>query len=265
MRRPSYELILSLVAILAITAWYGYVARSGVPHPGGPVGHTLGIVGFLLMLCAETLYTLRKRLRRFTMGSMNAWLQVHIVTGIVGPYLVLLHSAWRFNGLAGVVAILTAAMVISGFVGRYIYTAVPRTLDGVEVGVQELEQRIAAADRQLQALGIDLGATGLLAFATAAPQRGWTIVLGRPLVRWRQQRRMRRAVRKLNVAGRAQESELEQLLADRSRLLLQVNSLAVTRQLLALWHLFHIPLGAVLFTLAFVHVGAALYYFTFLK
>jgi hypothetical protein len=37
------------------------------------------------------------------------------------------------------------------------------------------------------------------------------------------------------------------------------------RRLLSLWHLFHIPLGLVLFTLAFIHVGGALYYAAFLK
>jgi hypothetical protein len=35
--------------------------------------------------------------------------------------------------------------------------------------------------------------------------------------------------------------------------------------LLALWHTIHIPIGIVLFISAFVHVGAALYYATFLK
>ena len=78
----------------------------GVPAAGGLVGHSLGIVGFVLMLMTETLYSLRKRAMRRPRGSMRAWLQVHIFTGIVGPYLVFLHSAWSFNGLAGA---LTAA------------------------------------------------------------------------------------------------------------------------------------------------------------
>ena len=37
----------------------------------------------------------------------------------------------------------------------------------------------------------------------------------------------------------------------------------LTRRLLALWHVFHVPLGVALFTLAFIHIGAALYYATF--
>ena len=46
------------------------------------------------------LYSLRKRLPNFHWGRMSTWLQVHVVTGLVGAYLVLLHAAWKFNGLA---------------------------------------------------------------------------------------------------------------------------------------------------------------------
>jgi hypothetical protein len=76
---------------------------------------------------------------------------------------------------------------------------------------------------------------------------------------------LRRALRELSATGPAQAAKLERLLLERYRLLMQVQSLAVTRQLLALWHLAHVPLGVVLFTLAFVHVGGALYYATRLK
>jgi hypothetical protein len=75
---------------------------------------------------------------------MRAWLRVHIVMGIVGPYLVLLHAAWTFNGLAGALTVLTAIVVVSGFIGRYIYTAVPRTADGVVIEAQELTLQLAA-------------------------------------------------------------------------------------------------------------------------
>ena len=43
------------------------------------------------------------------------------------------------------------------------------------------------------------------------------------------------------------------------------DALKQARRLLALWHTIHIPIGMVLFISAFVHIGAALYYATFLK
>jgi len=36
-------------------------------------------------------------------------------------------------------------------------------------------------------------------------------------------------------------------------------------RLLALWHSVHIPLGLTLFTAAFIHIGAAIYYATLLR
>jgi hypothetical protein len=255
-RRP-YELIFALVAIVAITIAYVALARNGLPRPSGLLGHGLGIVGFLMMLSTETLYSLRKHVRGFTFGRTSTWLGVHVFTGLVGPYLVLLHGAGKLNGLAGVLTLLTVVLVASGIVGRYLYTAVPRTLDGAEVAACDLQEQIAAADRRLQALGVE-------ALAGPVPTKGWLLVLGRPLLRWRQRRRLRQALR-LSGPARAQAAHLERLLAERYRLQMQIQSLAATRRLLALWHVVHVPLGVVLFTLAFVHIGAALYYATFLK
>ena len=261
----GYELVFSLIAVVAITAGYAYLAQEGVPQPSGLLGHSLGIVGFLMMVSTEVLYSLRKRVQGIHLGRMSTWLQFHIFTGIVGSYLVLLHAGWKFNGLAGVLTLLTVVVVLSGFVGRYIYTAVPRSLDGVMVAVAELEEQIASADRRLQELGLDHQGAAALAAATNLPRRGWMLVLGRHFLRWRQKRHWRRAVRNLDAAGRAQAAQLEQLLAERQRLDMQLNSLDATRRLLALWHLFHIPLGGVLFTLAFIHIAAALYYATLMK
>jgi cytochrome b561 len=61
---------------------------------------------------------------------MASWLRFHIVTGLVGPYMVLLHTTMRFSGLAGLAMLLTVVVVVSGAVGRYLYTATPRTVDG---------------------------------------------------------------------------------------------------------------------------------------
>jgi hypothetical protein len=79
--------------------------------------------------------------------------------------------------------------------------------------------------------------------------------------RWR----LHRAMQTLDEKGRAQAIPLERLLDTRFRLQMQMQSLAVARRLLALWHMAHIPLGVVVFSLAFIHIGAALYYATFLK
>jgi len=147
----SRELLYALVAVVFITIVYFLMLTltRGIPAASSFYGHSMGILGFVLMLMTESLYTLRKRRKNARWGKMARWLEFHIFTGIVGPYLVLLHSSWKFNGLAGVVMLLTGVIVASGFIGRYIYTAVPRTSDGIELSLAEIEARITALDEQI--------------------------------------------------------------------------------------------------------------------
>lgn len=260
-----HELRLSLILVAVIGLGYALISRHGVPAAGGALGHTLGVIGFVLMLCTETLYTLRKRSRRFAFGRMSLWLQAHIVTGIVGPFLVLLHAGAKFHGLAGVLTLLTILMVLSGFLGRYLFTAIPRSLEGAEAQVRHLEAEIVAADRELRALGVnDLGRR---AVQTAEPllQGKWRLVLGRHLLRWRLRRQLRRMIRDAKGLTRGPALRLIRLVFQRFRLRMQIESLATARQLLALWHIVHIPLGGALFALAFIHIVGAMYYSTFLK
>ena len=127
MLRGNRELWFAFLAMILITALYALVVTTTreIPPAGELFGHGMGIFGFILMLSTETLYSLRKRSRTVRWGKMSIWLQFHIFTGLVGPYMVLLHTSWKFNGLAGATTLLTMIIVVSGFIGRYIYTRIP--------------------------------------------------------------------------------------------------------------------------------------------
>ncbi len=85
--RKNVELWLAFLAILAITGVYIFVVwqTRAIPAAGGLFGHLIGLLGFILMLMTETLYSLRKRARLARWGRMADWLRFHIFTGIVGP------------------------------------------------------------------------------------------------------------------------------------------------------------------------------------
>ncbi len=252
------ELILALLAILAITGLYlGVSVAIGVPTAQSFFGHTIGVLGFLLMLATETLYSLRKRAVHRPWGRMRDWLQFHIFTGIVGPYLVFLHSAFAFHGLAGVVMLLTVVVVASGFVGRYIYTAVPRTADGLIVEATELQAQVREAEAALAAM-------------SAAPMQvsmasgGAALVLGRGFqdaAEWMRGQGRRSASDPAAREKARQIASAQRRLRDLRR---QAASLATARRLLATWHTIHIPLGMALFVAGFAHAIAALYYATLL-
>ncbi len=271
-RNSSIELWLALLAMVGITAVYAFVIASThkVPAAGEFFGHSLGVLGFLLMLMTETLYSLRKRSRSASWGKMSAWLKFHIFTGLVGPFMVLLHSSWKFNGLAGAVTLLTIIVVLSGVVGRYIYTAVPRTVDGAAVEAAELEQQITATDARIQAFMASRPqtSTALAARLAALPdvsQAGMMAVLGRALIEWEYRRAWKRESGHADTQVRAQMKQIEELLQRQQVLKRQVSSLAMARRLLAVWHTVHIPIGMALFTAAFIHLAGALYFATFLR
>jgi len=264
MGRISWELGGALVVIAVSAAWYAFASRSGAPAPGGAVGHALGIVGFMLMLAAEIFYTLRKRRTDASWGPTRYWLRIHIFVGLVGPWLVMLHTAGRFNGIAGVTAWLMILVVVSGFVGRFIYTSAPRTLDGTLEDLHRLEKKLAKLEGQLPGLGISPTEPGPWSLATETPPRGWWIVLTRRWLVFRKRHHIHRSLAKLRLSAESR-ARLEPLLVGRYRLWLDAHSLIASRQMLASWQLFHVPLAGALFVLAFAHIIGAMYYSTLSK
>lgn len=153
MLRSYRELWFAFATAILITGVYGFVlvVTSKIPPAAELFGHGLGIFGFVLMLLTETLYSIRKRMRSSSWGRMSDWLQFHIFTGLVGPYMVLLHTSWKFNGLAGVTTLFTVVIVFSGLIGRYVYTRIPRTMDGIEIEGSMSQEALKQA-RRLMAL-----------------------------------------------------------------------------------------------------------------
>jgi len=154
--------------------------------------------------------------------------------------------------------LMTVIIVGSGFVGRYFYTAVPRDADGTILEVEQLNQLIAQNKQHLEDL------------RSSHPE----------LVRQVDEIIAHQSTGRLNRAATgAQWRKLEQQVPPKSRgplraireywerqttLERQINSLAGARRLLAIWHTLHVPLGVVVFAVAFIHIGAALYYATFI-
>ncbi|MEW5803783.1 MAG: hypothetical protein AB1847_16945 [bacterium] len=89
--------------------------------PSGTVGHALGVVGTIFMLLSYTLYVLRKRVECFEfLGPLSLWLEIHVFFGILGPVLIVFHSAFALKGIVGVAFWLMIVVVISGVFGRFL-------------------------------------------------------------------------------------------------------------------------------------------------
>lgn len=272
MPRSNRELWLAFIAILIITLIYGLFLLLGrdIPRASDLFGHGLGILGFALMLMTETLYSYRKRSRRIGWGSMARWLEFHIFTGLVGPYMVLLHTSWKFNGLAGIAMLLTVIIVISGFIGRYIYTSVPRTVHGAALEAGEIQAQIQAIEMELarvQEAGVmrEPGERSAVS-GEVETQPSRRVLAGSVnlLQEWRNSpdRSVSHAMESMR---REHTRRLRQLQRRKQTLQRQVGSLVMARRLLSVWHTVHVPIGLALFTSAILHIAAAIYYATLLR
>jgi hypothetical protein len=132
-------LVALVLSVLAYALWnvgedfYLSDLQSRVEHPAyeslrpsGVIGHGYGIFGTILIL-TNLLYLARRRLAAWSLGSMAAWLNLHVLTGLVGTLLILFHSAFQFRTpIALVTAISLGIVVLTGIVGRYLYALTPR-------------------------------------------------------------------------------------------------------------------------------------------
>ena len=264
--RENVELKASGVALLLLAAAYIVYEVVSMPSGSHPLGHALGIVGALLMVMTETVYSARKRLAVFKAGRLRHWLSLHIFTGIVGPALVLMHTGLEFRGFAGFTMLLTVMVVASGFLGRYLYTAVPRTLAGAEVDRRTLQAELEAQRRALDAWSAQKPALvqSLVQQERALSSAEGDLSVGQVLMRrwqaWRDRQRLRAARRGLQREETAQLAEIEEMLARQQQLSRQIRSLKTARRLLGMWHTVHVPLGLALFMSVAVHIVATLYY-----
>ncbi len=260
-----YELELSLFMVFVLTGVYIAYELLSEPRGGHPFGHALGIVGALLMLMTEILYSLRKRTTWLNWaGPVRYWLSFHIFTGIVGPFMVLMHTGLQFRGLAGLSFFLTLIVVGSGFIGRYLYTALPRTMSGVTASNQELMREMQAIEAKLTQLKMmrpQREQEIVSALSERTTQRNPMLtMLGRSYYQWRYHRRLQKELRRLDQIETQQRQQFSQLLEQKRTLERQMDMLAATRRMMRAWHLLHIPFGLTLFFSVAIHIFATFYY-----
>jgi hypothetical protein len=217
------------------------------------------------MVMTEILYSLRKRTRLLNWGGpIRYWLSFHIFTGIVGPFMVLMHTGLEFRGLAGVSFILTIIVAGSGFVGRYLYTALPRSLTGVvasrgqiEAEANQLETAVSQFQTQKSQHAQQI--IGQLSQRTTR-RNAFLTVFGRSFYQWRYQRKLNRALRQLNEIKESQRRQLGELLSRKRELARQAEMLDAARRLLRYWHVLHVPVGLTLFFSVIIHIVATFYF-----
>ncbi len=261
-RRSNALLTLLFGAAVVAAILLGWAAREQrliVASEG--LGYWLGVTGALMMLLLLT-YPLRKRARFLRRaGAVRHWFRVHMILGILGPLLVLLHSNFSLGSFNGRVALFCTIVVsVSGILGRYFYSkihhglygqratweelkaALTRQKDGgSEVGALVLEA-LSGVERRTEKTPDTIGATLWLAASIGADLRA---------ARSELREKMRGKPHLESV-----EAHVLRLFEHRRRLLRKFAQLRAFERLFSLWHVTHYPLFIVMVIAALVHVVA---------
>jgi len=230
---------------------------------GSQLALTCGYLGTALMVLSIA-YPLQRRFGWFHRTATNQfWLDVHLMTGIVGPLFIVLHSALRLTTWVSIPFWSMACVVISGVLGRYLYTLVPSLTSRHDLAV--LAHRRAIAE-----LAIDHPAAGdhavrVMQREVRRSEAAWEIGLV-PLLAWvlaDDVRRLWTRRRDRRALGRLAPRRIARRIArriDRVVVLERRKELAPRgKALLRSWKRVHIPFSLVLLVTMLAHIAIALH------
>ena len=266
------SVVITAILLFGLGGWRYYWAPLDVRaytdthrllRPSGTVGSLLGIVGLSLMI-AMHLYTLRKYARwtdRF--GSLIAWQEFHIFCGVLGPVLITLHTSFKFNGVVSVAYWSMIVVLLSGFVGRYLFVRIPRSIRGRELTDAELSARATELKGRLATAGFppEIAARVRTFEALAIPatesETTWTgLILGEMVMKLRLSAWTR--FKREHADSELVANSLA-VIAERAVLLRRIAYLKKTRRLFELWHVYHKPLAILMVLIVALHVATVAY------
>lgn len=274
-RRPWLPLVVTALALAfwAFLAWagspyYRLVPAERLHHPWHPVlkpngtaGLAYGYTGVLLLLVLIA-YSARKRWHFLSrLGRLRRWLNVHIFCGILGPAFVTMHAGFRFHGLIAIGYWSMIGVMLSGFVGYYLYSQVPRALSGTKLAADALDEEILALDTEL-AERYGMTAAQLMALRQAADvaRASRARPLGGLFFLLRQDVATALGLRRSPVHGHgAAARQMRALVQRRQRVERRRAFLRHTESLFGYWHAIHKPFAILLFLMLAMHIGVAVW------
>lgn len=237
-------------------------------RPAGSHGLMFGIIGASMMVLM-LVYSMRKRTGMMGRSiKLSSMLNLHIFLGIMGPLFIVLHTSFKVQGLVAVSFWSMVAVALSGFFGRYLYSQIPRNIQGNELGLKELEQESTQTMQQLKTrFNLDEETfqkiEQLFTRRLVPKERGAFISIMalifddilRPFVR----KGLWRRLRKLILLPKAQFAELFELSFERALIKRRLSALANVQKLFHYWHVIHKPFAIIMYLIMFVHIGVALW------
>ena len=232
--------------------------------PSGFLGHGYGIIGSVFMIIGVIIYMLRKRVKRFfRLGSLKYWLEFHIFLCTVGPTLVLFHTSFKFGGIVAISFWSMVAVFASGIIGRFIYIQIPRSIEGRELSLSEVNNLKTDVEGALnnnihldkesydEIIEITKKKVGLY-YSNFFVSYFKTFIDDRRAIK-----SVKSIIKKSNLS-RNENKKIINLLKNEISLNRKIDRLTTMQNLLKYWHVAHLPFAFIMLIVMIVHVAIAI-------
>ena len=227
--------------------------------PSGVYGHGLGIIGTAMMFVGVVIYILRKRYNFMAKYiRLKYLLEFHIFLCVLGPILIVFHTAFKFGGIVSIAFWCMVAVVLSGVAGRFIYIQIPRSIEGRAYGLNELKMMRMELSRNLQEAGsFDAEDLNLVTETADALSAGKSSFLKAASMKRSILNKIKQGIYAENIN---KEKRNEIITAVRSELDLsaKIGRLQQMQELFKYWHVAHLPFALIMLIIVVVHVIVAL-------
>lgn len=272
---PSLPGRLLVFVLLGLSMWVAYQVATGTYYtPRSNVGFYLGVVGSVMMLLMLA-YPLRKHVPfMHRWGALKNWFRIHMIMGIVGPTLILFHSTFHLRSLNATIALFSMlGVVISGIIGRFIYTKIHYGLYGRRATLEKIQAEFAGhsndaksrlhfaprVERWLQSFERD--SMQLDRSFTSHLFSPLTIGLKRRILSFRCARELREILKTERPPEfRGGTSEAIRLASAYLRESERVAQFSTYERFFSLWHMLHVPLIYILAACTIFHIVAVYMY-----
>lgn len=233
-------------------------------RPSGYMGHGLGIIGSLLIIIGVSSYMIRKRSRKMArFGILKHWLEFHIFLCTLGPVMILYHTSFKFGGIVSISFWSMVAVFLSGVIGRFIYIQIPRSIEGRELSLSELNSMKKDLSQVLsESHSLSQETINLISEATArrfgAAEKNW---IRKTLDNRKQKKESLHRIMKA-LAGedlnKKEKKSIRHIVNKELVLNRRIERLDSMKNLFKYWHVAHLPFAFVMLIIMIVHVVVTL-------
>ena len=232
--------------------------------PSGVLGHGYGILGSAFMLIGVLVYMFRKRFRTFSrIGLLKHWLEFHIFLCTLGPILVLFHTSFKFGGIVAISFWSMIAVFASGIIGRFIYIQIPRTIEGRELSLSEVNNLKTDIETTLKDnINLDNESYNEIIKLTKKKvgiyHDNFLINYFKTYIDDRKTLKQVKSIIKHSNLSKNEYSKIINLLENEISLNRKIERLTTMQNLLKYWHVAHLPFAFIMLIVMIVHVVIAI-------